>query len=434
MWGVETKLKIKSVRGTNDILPNKIPYWHLVENAAHQLMQTYGYQELRTPIFEETSLFVRSIGEATDIVEKEMYTFPDRKGRSITLRPEGTAPIVRAYLEHHLGHITSVTKFYYIGPFFRYERPQAGRNRQFYQIGVEAIGSDNPALDVEIIHLAYQFLQNLHLKDLKVQLNTVGCRNCQPNYRKALSRYLIKHLPGMCENCRSRSKRNVMRILDCKDSGCAVVIRDAPLISDCIDNKCREHINQVEEYLKMLSVDYVIVPKLVRGLDYYTRTTFEIVYNELGAQNALAAGGRYDDLIGELGGDGTPAVGFAAGIERIILAMKKQQVGLPCKTILDVFLVSMGDRGFKESVKVLSRLREKGVTADIDYERRSLKSQMKLAHKRSAAYAVIIGDSEIEKAVAVLKHMGDGKQEEIPLKELVSVVSQLTHPSDNSDK
>jgi len=414
-------MKVRKVRGTRDILPGKIRKWQYIEETAREVLENFGFQEIRTPLFEETSLFSRSIGEATDIVVKEMYTFRDKKGRSLTLRPEGTAPIVRAYLENRL---STLAKLYYLGPFYRYERPQAGRYREFYQIGAETIGSDSPASDAEIIFLTMTLLKKLGLKDLVLQLNSAGCKKCQPDYKRALKNYFKNNLKSLCDDCQRRFKKNPLRILDCKSKECQKYIIKAPAISDYLCEKCRKALEEVKKYLDVLRIGYTINPRLVRGLDYYTRTAFEIVSKGLGAQNAIAAGGRYDDLIEDLGGPSTPAVGVALGTDRLILALEKEGIRPPIEEGIDIYLASLGKRANKKGFGLIQRLREKNLKVEGNLSSKSLKSQLRLANRLGARYVLILGEEEITKKKALLKEMATGKQEEIALKRVIGEISK----------
>lgn len=400
-------------RGTKDILPDSSGFWQYVEKNVRDVCNLYGYREIRTPVFEHTELFLRGIGETTDIVEKEMYTFTDRGGRSITLRPENTAAVVRAFLEHKLYTDTPPAKLFYIGPMFRYDRPQAGRFRQFHQFGVEAIGAKGPAIDAEIIILATHFLQQLGLNDLVLQLNSVGCPECRPKYRAILQDFLREQLPNLCKDCQSRYDRNPMRILDCKQERCTELSQGAPQVVDCLCGECDTHFNQLKVLLTAANIEFKLNPRLVRGLDYYTKTAFEIQYAPLGSQSAVCGGGRYDGLIAECGGQPTPGIGFAIGMERVLLALEKQQLLPEVINKLDVFVISLGEKAQAAAFKILCELRKNGYTADMDFMDRSLKAQMKLANKFSAKFAIIIGDEEVATGNAVLKNMGTGEQQQI---------------------
>ncbi|MEG6585600.1 histidine--tRNA ligase [Dendrosporobacter sp. 1207_IL3150] len=407
-------------RGTKDILPDVSGYWQYVENEARNICSLYGYREIRTPVFEHTELFLRGIGETTDIVEKEMYTFKDRGERSITLRPENTAAVVRAYLEHKLYADTPPAKLFYIGPMFRYDRPQAGRYRQFHQFGIEAIGSKGPAIDAEIILLATQFLKKLGLDDLVLQINSVGCPECRPKYRVVLQDFLRDKLTNFCKDCQSRFDRNPMRILDCKNEKCGALSQGAPQMSDCLCEECDTHFNHLKELLTAANIDFTINPRLVRGLDYYTKTAFEIQYAPLGAQSAVCGGGRYDGLISECGGQPTPAIGFAIGMERVLLALEKQQLLPSIGHHMNVFVMPIGTQAQALAFKLLCNIRQAGHTADMDFMERSLKAQMKLANKYSAKFAVIIGDDEVATGKVLLKDMKTGEQQHIMVEELLN--------------
>jgi len=407
-------------RGTKDILPDTVGQWLYVEKTVRDICELYGYKEIRTPIFEHTELFLRGIGETTDVVEKEMYSFTDRGERSLTLRPENTAAVVRAFLEHKLYADTTLNKLFYIGSMFRYDRPQAGRYREFHQFGVEALGSSNPAVDAEIIMLATQFLQTLGLAELELSLNSVGCPKCRPVYRQKLQEFFQDKLDGLCEDCRSRYDRNPMRILDCKNDRCKTLSVGAPNITDCLCEECTDHFVQVQTFLTSAGVKFKLDPRLVRGLDYYTKTAFEIQYAPLGAQSAVAGGGRYDGLIEECGGSSTAAIGFAVGIERVLLALEKQNLLPANASPTDAFIVALGEGVQADAFKILCDLRAKGLKANMDFAGRSMKAQMKQANKADALFAIILGEDEIKESCAVLKNMETGEQEKVALQELVN--------------
>lgn len=406
-------------RGTKDILPDVSEQWRYVERKVRNVCDLYGYKEIRTPIFEHTELFLRGIGETTDIVEKEMYSFTDRGKRNITLRPENTAAVVRAYLEHKLYADTSLNKLFYIGPMFRYDRPQAGRYRQFHQFGIEAIGSSNAAVDAEIIILAVQFLKSLGLTELKLNINSVGCPKCRPVYREKLQAFLHDKLDELCHDCQSRYDRNPMRVLDCKNEKCTELSQGAPEMADCLCEECNTHFNQLKNLLKTANIEFVLNPRLVRGLDYYTKTAFEIQYSPLGAQSAVCGGGRYDGLIEECGGSSTPAIGFAIGLERVLLALEKQNLLPDVEVNLDAFVVALDVEAQPLAFKILCDLRKANFKSDMDFAGRSLKSQMKQANKLGAKYAIIIGEDEVREASAMLKNMQTGEQEKVEAKDLV---------------
>jgi len=406
-------------RGTKDILPDTVSQWLYVEKKVRELCALYGYKEIRTPMFEHTELFMRGIGETTDVVEKEMYTFTDRGGRSVTLRPENTAAAVRAYLQNKLYADAALTKLFYIGSMFRYDRPQAGRLREFHQFGVEALGGDNPAVDAEIILLAVNFLKSLGLKELELSLNSVGCPKCRPVYRKRLQEFFADKLDGLCDDCRSRYDRNPMRILDCKVEGCKKLSVGAPEITDCLCDECREHFTKVQELLTSAGVAFKLDPRLVRGLDYYTKTAFEVQYAPLGAQSAVAGGGRYDGLIEEIGGNPTPAVGFAVGLERVLLALEKQALLPESQDSLDVFVVALGDEAQPAAFRLLAELRNAGLSAGMDFAGRSMKAQMKQANKANARFVAILGEDEVKESAVMLKNMQTSEQHKIAIDEII---------------
>lgn len=412
-------MKINAPRGTNDILPPLSLKWQYIEEKARDLMARYNYQEIRTPIFEYTELFQRGIGETTDVVEKEMYTFTDKRGRSITLRPEGTAGIVRAYLENKLYGQMQPLKLYYIGPMFRYERPQAGRFRQFHQFGVEVFGSNDPALDAEVIVLGVNYLKELGLENLDIYINSIGCPDCRKEYFKDLQEYFNQYRQELCEDCQSRIDRNPMRVLDCKVDNSKEIISNAPSILDYLCADCQEHFARVKDYLSVLGLDYTIDARMVRGLDYYTNTVFEIKYSGLGAQDTILAGGRYNGLAEEIGGKSIPGIGFAAGMERLLLTLEKEKVDLPESSELDIYLVTIGEEARKEAIKLLYQLRNKGYRVETDYLERGMKSQLKAADRLMVKYAIILGDDELAQGKAIIKNMQTGEQEEIALEKIL---------------
>lgn len=401
-------------RGTKDILPEQTPNWLRLENKIRELCTLYGYEEIRTPTFEHTELFLRGIGEGTDVVDKEMYTFTDRGDRSITLRPENTASVVRAYLQNKL-YVKGFAKLFYIGSMFRYDRPQAGRLREFHQFGVEALGEKNPAVDAEIILLAWDFLRGLGLDDLTLKINTVGCPACRPIYRRKLTEFFTEEADELCSDCQRRLEKNPLRILDCKVDGLKDFMDDAPKIETCLCDDCREHFNGVKKFLTAAGVAFTIDNRLVRGLDYYTKTAFEIQYAPLGAQSAVAGGGRYDGLIKEIGGDDTPAVGFAAGLERILLALELQNL-LPAQDKKIVaFVVSGGAAADVYAFKLLTDLRRRNVVAAMDFGGKSMKAQMKAAAKSGARFALIVGEDEVADSTVTVKNLETAAQEVVPV-------------------
>lgn len=406
-------------RGTKDILPDTVGEWTYVEQKIRDLCSRYGYREIRTPMFEHTELFHRGIGEGTDVVDKEMYTFKDRGDRSITLRPENTASAVRAYLQNKLYGDSSLTKLFYIGSMFRYDRPQAGRMREFHQFGIEALGEENPAVDAEVILLAVDFLRSLGLKNLELSLNSVGCPSCRPVYRKALQDYFRDKLDDLCEDCKDRFDRSPLRILDCKVDADKPFMKDAPRITDCLCDTCQDHFRMVQEYLSHAGISFQLDPRLVRGLDYYTKTAFEIKYAPLGAQSAVAGGGRYDGLIEEIGGKPTPAVGFATGLERVLLALEKQGLLPEQERKTDGFVIALGDAAQFPAFGLLEKLRQAGLKAGMDYAGRSMKAQMKQANKAGARYALIIGEEEVKESCVQLKNMATSEQQKVSFDNIV---------------
>ncbi|MCF2599978.1 histidine--tRNA ligase [Anaerovibrio lipolyticus] len=409
-------------RGTKDILPDTVGDWNYVEGEIRELCRRFGYSEIRTPIFEHTELFQRGIGEGTDVVDKEMYTFTDRGERSITLRPENTASAVRAYLQNKLYAQSNLVKLFYIGSMFRYDRPQAGRMREFHQFGVEALGEANPAVDAEVILLAMNLLEGLGLKDLELSINSVGCPKCRSKYRTMLQDFFRDKLEDLCEDCRSRFERSPLRILDCKKDSDKPYMADAPKITDCLCEECAEHFAKLKELLTSAGISFTHDPRLVRGLDYYTKTAFEIKYPPLGAQSAIAGGGRYDGLIEEMGGNPTPAVGFATGLERLLLALESQNL-LPEKNrSVDAYVVALGETAQAEGFKLLNSLRQQGLSAAMDFAGRSMKAQMKQANKLGAKYSVILGEDEISEGVVMLRSMEDSSQAKVPMNQVAEKI------------
>ena len=409
-------------RGTKDILPDTVGDWNYVEGEIRELCRRWGYSEIRTPIFEHTELFQRGIGEGTDVVDKEMYTFTDRGERSITLRPENTASAVRAYLQNKLYAQSNLVKLFYIGSMFRYDRPQAGRMREFHQFGVEALGEANPAVDAEVILLAMNLLEGLGLKDLELSINSVGCPKCRSKYRSMLQDFFRDKLEDLCEDCRSRFERSPLRILDCKKDSNKPYMADAPKITDCLCEECADHFAKLKELLTSAGISFTHDPRLVRGLDYYTKTAFEIKYPPLGAQSAVAGGGRYDGLIEEMGGNPTPAVGFATGLERLLLALESQNL-LPEKNrSVDAYVVALGEAAQAEGFKLLNSLRQQGLSAAMDFAGRSMKAQMKQANKLGAKYSVILGEDEIAEGVVMLRSMEDSSQAKVPMNQVAEKI------------
>ena len=405
---------LKALRGTKDILPADIGIWQAVESSARDIFAIYRYKEIRTPIIEEASLFIRSIGDTTDIVQKEMYVFSDRGGRNIALRPEATASVVRAYLENSIGG-EALAKLFYIGPMFRSERPQKGRQRQFYQMGVEAIGSDNPLLDVEVILLAVRFLKKLGLRDFSVKINSLGCEKDKKAIIKKYRDTIKPYLKSLCSECTQRSKKNVLRVFDCKNEKCGKIVENIKF-ENLLCKDCAGHLELVKNGLEEADIDYTLEPKIVRGLDYYTKTVFEITCPDLGAKDAICAGGRYNNLIRDMGGKDTPAVGFAFGMERLILAGKGKVS--PQEASLDIFVAVTGNDLEEDAFKIMTLLRDKGLSCEMDYEKRSLKAQMRKAQKLNARLVVIFGEEEFKRGKVILKDMEKGSQREIGLADI----------------
>ena len=412
---------IKGIRGFKDILPREIEKWQFIEKTAREVYESFGFSEIKIPILERTELFSRSIGEATDIVEKEMYTFKDRSGDSLTLRPEATASMARAYLEHHLYTRDPVAKLYFIGPMFRHERPQKGRYRQFYQIDVEIFGVAHPMADAEVMVMLMEFFKRVGLGDVELQINTLGCEECRPRYRKELTGFLGKNVSQLCPDCKRRLETNPLRILDCKVETCQQVIAGAPLVMDFICTQCAQHFEKVREYLEILNTPYVLNPRMVRGLDYYTRTVFEAVSEKLGEQKAVTAGGRYDHLMRDIGGPDIPGIGFAMGIERIVLLAKPERESTQFPQL---FIAALGERAQVKAFELANQLHLEGIRAEIDYEGKSLKAQMRRANKLGSRYVLMIGENELKTGRAVLRDMERKDQEEMRLNEAVEEIKR----------
>jgi histidyl-tRNA synthetase len=413
--------KIKAIRGMRDILPPETARWQAVEHAAREVFRVYGYRELRLPLIERTELFARSIGTDTDIVAKEMYTFPDPHGDSLTLRPEATASVLRAVLENGLDKGSGVKKFYTLGPMFRYERPQKGRYRQFHQINCEALGSDAPELDAEVILLLMEILQRVRLGASRLLVNSLGCPDCQAKFKGGLGLFLL-YKEGLCEDCRRRRDTNPLRVLDCKSAHCREILKDAPVLKDYLCPDCAGHYSRVLALLSRFGVTYEEQPRLVRGLDYYTRTAFEVVAVGLGAQDAVAGGGRYNGLARELGGPDLPAIGFAIGEDRLLEVLP---ASLGQGDGKKVFLAALGPGARDKAFSLLQSLRQEGIAAEMDFAQRSLKAQMSLADRLGAAYTVILGDRELEQGQATLRRMATGDQQQVPLNILPMVLAGL---------
>ncbi len=409
------ELIAKALKGTGDVLPFDAYKWHFIEKTAADVADRFGFKEIRTPVFERTELFERSVGDTTDVVQKEMYTFNDKGGRSITLRPEGTAGAVRSTLEHGLFNDALPTKAYYITSCYRYEKPQSGRLREFHQFGVECIGAPSANADAEVIMLADSVIRSLGVSNISLEINSIGCPTCRAKYTAALKEYFGKYKDQLCETCQGRLDRNPMRILDCKSPVCKGIAENAPNILDYLCEECSEHFEKVKACLDECKIEYVINPKIVRGLDYYTKTVFEFVSNEIGAQGTVCAGGRYDGLAEEIGGPHLPSLGFAMGIERMILLMEKQGVRFPEDDAPELYIAPMGDKAAVEAVKLCNMVRNEGFSAITDYNSRGLKAQMKYANKIGAKFTLVLGDNELQAKSAKLKNMQSGEANEIAL-------------------
>lgn len=412
-------------RGTSDLIPGRVEHWRYLENLIHAVCQQYNYREMRTPIFEHTELFTRGVGEATDIVEKEMYSFTDRGGRNITLRPEGTAPTVRAFLENKYYAGPLPQKFYYVGPMFRYGRPQAGRFRQFHQFGVEVFGALDPGIDAEVIALAMDFYGRLGLQQLELHLNSVGCDKCRPIHREELKKHLAPYLSELCPTCQGRFAKNPLRIFDCKSEKCRELVVGAKTITECLCEECLEHLRMVGAYLQAAGISYQLDPYLVRGLDYYTKTAFEIMAQGIGAQSSIGGGGRYDRLVEECGGPAIAGIGFAMGIERILLSMEQQNLLPSLESKQLVYIATVSPQQDVEAFKLMQGLRKHGIEAEKDYFNRSLKAQIKFADKINCKLLIVLGEEELAKGVYIVKNMLTGEQREVAAQKLVTHLTEL---------
>lgn len=395
-------------KGTKDVLPEQSYKWQFVENAARQTARQFNIKEIRTPVFEHTELFQRGVGETTDVVTKEMYTFEDKGGRSITLKPEGTAGAARMFIENGLANSPLPLKAFYITPCYRYERPQAGRLREFHQFGIEVFGSAEADTDAEVIFAASSFLDKLGIKDVRLEINSIGCKTCRAKYNEALKEYFRPHLSEMCQTCNERFEKNPLRMIDCKEEGCKRITANAPKILDYLCDDCRAHFEKVKQLLTALNVQYTVNPDIVRGLDYYSRTVFEFVSTSIGAQGTVCGGGRYDGLIAELGGGNVPAIGFAAGLERLLLLMENTGVAFPESPVPEIYIAGLDDASRKEAFRLVCDLRTNGICAECDHMNRSVKAQMKYADKCGAKFVAVIGESEISSGECNVKRMSDG--------------------------
>lgn len=417
-------MEIRALKGTKDIFGEEMRKWLDMEETIRQLCDDFGFTQIRTPMFEFTNLFQRGVGDTTDVVQKEMYSFVDKGDNAITLKPESTAGVVRSYLEHNMGADTQPIKLYYISPTFRYEKPQAGRQRQFHQFGVEMFGSDSPTADAEIISIGYELLKRIGLKKIELHINSLGDRECRKKYNEALKAYLETKKDGLCPLCNERREKNPLRVLDCKNPNCQELFHDAPTVLDTLGEECMAHFNKVQELLTAMDIPFIVDPKIVRGLDYYTKTVFEFVSNDIGSQGTVCGGGRYNGLVEELGGKPTPAVGFGAGMERLILAKEAENGNTLAPVTRDLFLGYRGDDAAVTAYKLITQLRSAGVSAESDHLQRSVKAQMKFANKIGAKYSAIIGESEMEGQVIQLKNMETGETKEVAFSDLVQVMKE----------
>ncbi|WP_294773456.1 histidine--tRNA ligase [uncultured Eubacterium sp.] len=410
----------KAIKGTKDVLPNESYKNQYIEATCLGVAENFGYKEMRTPVFEHTELFQRGVGDTTDVVQKEMYTFDDKGGRSITLRPEGTSGAARAFLENGLSNEALPQKICYLTSCYRYEKPQAGRLREFHQFGIECFGATSPLADAEMISLAKQIFDELGVKDLHLELNSIGCPECRAEYHKALKEYFSQYKDKLCDTCNDRLERNPMRILDCKSPVCSEIAKGAPVVLDYLCDECREHFQKVKSYLDAANIEYIVNPQIVRGLDYYTKTVFEFVSDAIGSQGTVCGGGRYDGLLEELGGQHTPSLGFGMGLERLQLVMEAQGCNFPEPSRPDLFIVAMGEKATLKAVEIAKDMRDEGFSVVYDLNGRSLRAQMKYADKLGAKFNVVIGDNEVENKVVSLKDMATGESSEINLDTFVN--------------
>lgn len=417
-------MQVKAPRGTHDVLPAEVYKWHRVEQEMRRLCLEYGYSEIRTPMFEHTELFERGVGDTTDVVQKEMYTFSDKGGRSITLKAEGTSPVVRSFVEHSIYAAPQPSKLYYISPCFRYEKPQAGRLRAFHQFGVEAFGAHGAAIDAEVISMAMELFRRLGVSGVELNINSIGCPECRKVYNEKLKEYFRPHLDELCETCRQRYEKNPLRIMDCKSQDCKAIYMNAPVLLDNICEDCHEHFEQVKAYLDGMGIPYRVDGTIVRGLDYYTKTVFEIVSKNIGAQGTVCGGGRYNGLVEELSGPDTPGVGFGLGMERLMLMLDNLGIELENNETTEIFVANIGKAADLYVQNFVYRLRKEGVRAERDYLERSVKAQMKYANKINARYSMVLGDDEINAGKAELKDMESGEKVLLPLEEIAKYVKE----------
>ena len=423
----------KAIKGTKDVLPSESYKNQYIEATCLGVAENFGYKEMRTPVFEHTELFQRGVGDTTDVVQKEMYTFDDKGGRSITLRPEGTAGAARSFLENGLSNEALPQKICYLTSCYRYEKPQTGRLREFHQFGIECFGAASPLADAEMIALAKQIFDELGVKDLHLEINSIGCPKCRAEYHKALKEYFTSRIDELCDTCRDRLDRNPMRIVDCKSPVCSEIAKDAPVVLDYLCDECRDHFDKTKSYLDASNIEYIVNPQIVRGLDYYTKTVFEFVSDSIGSQGTVCGGGRYDGLIEELGGQHTPSLGFGMGLERLQLVMEAQGCEFPEPSRPDLFIVAMGDKATLKAIEIAKDMRDEGYSVVYDLNGRSLRAQMKYADKCNAKYNVVIGDNEVDTKTAILKDMATGEQSEISLETFVSGYYSITLDSQLKD-
>ena len=416
----------KAIKGTRDVLPKEVHKNQYIEATVLDTAEKYGFKEIRTPVFEHTELFQRGVGDTTDVVQKEMYSFDDKGGRNITLRPEGTAGAARSFLENGLCNEALPQKVCYLTSCYRYEKPQAGRLREFHQFGVECFGTASPLADAEIISLAKSVFDTLGVQDISLEINSIGCPSCRAEYHKALKEYFSSRKEELCDTCRDRLERNPMRILDCKSPVCSEIAKDAPVVLDYLCEECKTHFDEVKKYLDAEHIEYKINPRIVRGLDYYTKTVFEFISNSIGAQGTVCGGGRYDGLIEELGGAHTPSLGFGMGLERLMLLMETQGCDFPKAEKPDLFIVALGDKATLKAVEIAKDMRAEGFSCLYDLNKRSLRAQMKYADKLSSKFTIVIGDNEVEAGIAKLKNMESGEETEIALATFVSGYYNIT--------
>ena len=412
-------MAIQGQKGTKDMLPSEAYKWNYIADKLRKISEEYGIREIRTPMFEATELFERGVGETTDVVQKEMYTFEDKGGRSITLKPEGTAPAVRAFIEHSLYADAQPTKMFYFTDCFRYEKMQKGRLRQFHQYGIEVFGSQEASIDAEIISLVMRSLDEFGIKGISLNINSLGCPSCRAKYNEALKEYLKSNYDDLCETCKTRFEKNPMRIIDCKEKKCKEIVKNAPIILDFICDECKEHFEKLKNYLTAMGIEYNVDPQIVRGLDYYSKTVFEVIKDGL----TICGGGRYDYLVEEIGGPKTPAMGFGLGLERLLLTLEEEGIKIEEPNRCDLFIGSMGDNAKLKAMKLAFDLRKEGLKVDIDHLGKSLKAQMKYANKIGARFTFVIGDSEIQENMVNVKRMSDGEKFEVALDNIKNIVN-----------